>query len=118
MASLQQIDPAIEEAAADLGASSRQIFFKITLPLIKTAFFSGLIYTFIRSMTSISAVIFLITAKYNLITIAVLDQVESAKFGVASAFSTILILIVYVAIFITNQVLSRMGADSKKIELS
>ncbi len=118
VASLQQIDPAIEEAAADLGASSRQIFFKITLPLIKTAFFSGLIYTFIRSMTSISAVIFLITAKYNLITIAVLDQVESAKFGVASAFSTILILIVYVAIFVTNQVLSRMGADSKKIELS
>ena len=118
VASLQQIDPAIEEAAADLGASSRQIFFKITLPLIKTAFFSGLIYTFIRSMTSISAVIFLITAKYNLITIAVLDQVESAKFGVASAFSTILILIVYVAIFITNQVLSRMGANSKKIELS
>ena len=118
VSSLQQIDPAIEEAAADLGASSRQIFFKITLPLIKTAFFSGLIYTFIRSMTSISAVIFLITAKYNLITIAVLDQVESAKFGVASAFSTILILIVYVAIFITNQVLSHMGANSKKIELS
>ena len=118
VASLQQIDPAIEEAAADLGASSRQIFFKITLPLIKTAFFSGLIYTFIRSMTSISAVIFLITAKYNLITIAVLDQVESAKFGVASAFSTILILIVYVAIFITNRLLSRLGAGSKKIELS
>ena len=118
VSSLQQIDPAIEEAAADLGASSRQIFFMVTLPLIKTAFFSGLIYAFIRSMTSISAVIFLITAKYNLITIAVLDQVESAKFGVASAFSTILILIVYLAIFITNRLLSRLGAGSKKIELS
>ena len=118
VASLQQIDPAIDEAAADLGASSRQIFFKITLPLIKTAFFSGLIYTFIRSMTSISAVIFLITAKYNLITIAVLDQVESAKFGVASAFSTILILVVYLAIFITNQVLTRLDPNIKKIELS
>ena len=118
VASLQQIDPAIDEAAADLGASSRQIFFKITLPLIKTAFFSGLIYTFIRSMTSISAVIFLITAKYNLITIAVLDQVESAKFGVASAFSTILILIVYLAIFVTNQVLTRLDPNIKKIELS
>ena len=118
VSSLQQIDPAIEEAAADLGASSRQIFFMVTLPLIKTAFFSGLIYAFIRSMTSISAVIFLITAKYSLITIAVLDQVESAKFGVASAFSTILILIVYLAIFITNRLLSRLGAGSKKIELS
>lgn len=118
VASLQQIDPSIDEAAADLGASSRQIFFKITLPMIKTAFFSGLIYTFIRSMTSISAVIFLITAKYNLITISVLDQVESAKFGVASAFSTILILIVYVAIFITNYLLSRMGTETKKLDLS
>ena len=118
VSSLQQVDPAIEEAAADLGASSRQIFFMVTLPLIKTAFFSGLIYAFIRSMTSISAVIFLITAKYNLITIAVLDQVESAKFGVASAFSTILILIVYLAIFITNRLLSSLGAGSKKIELS
>ena len=118
VSSLQQIDPAIEEAAADLGASSQQTFFLVTLPLIKTAFFSGLIYAFIRSMTSISAVIFLITAKYNLITIAVLDQVESAKFGVASAFSTILILIVYLAIFITNRLLSRLGAGSKKIELS
>ena len=47
-----------------------------------------------------------------------LDQVESAKFGVASAFSTILILIVYLAIFITNQVLTRLDPNIKKIELS
>lgn len=116
VSSLQQIDPSIEEAAADLGASSTQVFTRITLPLIKNAFFSGLVYTFIRSMTSISAVIFLISAKYSLLTIAVLDQVESGKFGVASAFSTILIIIVYVAIWVMNKVLANMG--SKEIELS
>lgn len=116
VSSLQQIDPSIEEAAADLGANSTQVFTKITLPLIKNAFFSGLVYTFIRSMTSISAVIFLISAKYNLLTIAVLDQVESGKFGVASAFSTILIIIVYAAIWIMNKALAKMGG--KEIELS
>ena len=118
VSSLQQIDPSIEEAAANLGANSTQVFTKITLPLIKSAFFSGLVYTFIRSMTSISAVIFLITAKYNLLTVAVLDQVESGKFGVASAFSTILIVIVYIAIVIMNKVLEFVGASDKKIELT
>ncbi len=118
VSSLQQIDPSIEEAAANLGASSTQVFTKITLPLIKSAFFSGLVYTFIRSMTSISAVIFLITAKYNLLTVAVLDQVESGKFGVASAFSTILIAIVYVAILVMNKLLEFVGASDKKIELT
>lgn len=118
ISSLQQIDPSIEEAAANLGANSTQVFTRITLPLIKNAFFSGLVYTFVRSMTSISAVVFLITAKYNLLTIAVLDQVESGKFGVASAFSTILICIVYAAIFVINKALSSSGASNKKIELS
>ena len=49
-------------------------------------------------MTSISAVIFLVSAKYSLLTVLILDQVEDNQFGVASAFSTILILIVYAAI--------------------
>ena len=116
--SLEQIDPSIEEAAADLGSSSAKVFMTITLPLIKSAFFGGLIYAFIRSMTSISAVIFLVSARYNLLTISVLDQVEVGKFGVASAFSTILIVIVYLAIVIINKAISRLGGGSKNIDLS
>lgn len=112
--SLQQIDPAIEEAAADLGSDSSRVFRTVTLPLIKSAFFGGLIYSFIRSMTSISAVIFLVSANYSLLTVIVLDQVEDNQFGVASAFSTILIVIVYVAIIGIRMLLDRMGSDYKK----
>ncbi len=118
VSSLQQIDPSIEEAAADLGSDSAKVFSTITLPLVKSAFFGGLIYTFVRSMTSISAVIFLISAKYNLLTISVLDQVEVGKFGVASAFSTILIAIVYMAIIVINKAISLLGMGSKDIDLS
>lgn len=111
-ASLRQIDPAIEEAAADLGSSAGKVFRTVTLPLIKEAFFGSLIYSFIRSMTSISAVIFLVSASYNLLTVLVLDQVEDSQFGVASAFSTILIIIVFLAIAFIKRGLSRFGSAS------
>lgn len=108
--SLQQIDPSIEEAAADLGSNASRVFTTVTLPLIKSAFFGGLIYSFIRSMTSISAVIFLVSAHYSLLTVLILDQVEDNKFGVASAFSTILIIIVYIAILVIRLLLNRLGS--------
>lgn len=108
--SLQQIDPSIEEAAADLGSNASRVFTTVTLPLIKSAFFGGLIYSFIRSMTSISAVIFLVSANYSLLTVLILDQVEDNKFGVASAFSTILIIIVYIAILVIRLLLNRLGS--------
>lgn len=111
MASLKQIDPAIEEAASDLGADTKKVFTSVTLPLIKSAFFSGLVYTFVRSMTAVSAVIFLVTPDYKLLTVQILSQVDSGRFGVASAFSTILILIVYVAISIMYFGLSKMGVS-------
>lgn len=118
VSSLQQIDPSIEEAAADLGSNSTRVFTTVTLPLIKNAFFGGLIYAFIRSMTSISAVIFLVSANYSLLTILILDQVEDTRFGVASAFSTILIIIVYAAILLIRVLLRKLGTANNDIQVS
>lgn len=115
VSSLQQIDPGIEEAAADLGSNAGRVFRTVTLPLIKSAFFGGLVYSFIRSMTSISAVIFLVSANYSLLTVLILDQVEDNQFGVASAFSTILIIIVYIAIIVIKLLLNRMGSSKNSI---
>lgn len=115
VASLQQIDPAIEEAASDLGANSTKVFTSVTLPLIKSAFFSGLVYTFVRSMTAVSAVIFLVSANYKLLTVQILSQVDNGRFGVASAFSTILIIIVYIAISIMYFGLSKMGVSKEEM---
>src|SRR5690606_40304815 len=46
VAALKQIDPAIEEAAVNLGANAAVSFRKVVLPLITPAFFSGLVYSF------------------------------------------------------------------------
>jgi iron(III) transport system permease protein len=111
---LQQIDPSIEEASTNLGANQTKTFFGIVLPLIKPAFFSGLVNSFVKSMTAMSAVIFLISAKYNLITASILTQVESGRIGVASAYCTILIVIMIVALLFLNLLLSLFGGNYEK----
>ncbi len=98
VAALSQIDPAIEEASISLGADSARTFRKITLPLIRPAFLSGLIYAFARSMTTISAIVFLTTPQTKIMTHQILNEVENGRFGNAFAYCVILILIVMVAI--------------------
>lgn len=106
---LQQIDPSIEEAAVNLGANQPQTFFGIVLPLIRSALFSGLVYSFVKSMTAMSAVIFLVSARYNLITASILSQVESGRIGVASAYCTLLIIIMVFALLALNLLVKLFG---------
>ncbi|RFU96040.1 iron ABC transporter permease [Sphaerochaeta halotolerans] len=91
---LHQIDPAIEESAADLGADVPTVFRTIVLPLIRPAFLSSMSYTFVRSMTAVSAIIFLISARWNHLTVLIFNFSENLRFGLASVLSTILIVIV------------------------
>ena len=94
VATLRQIDPAIEEAASDLGADQATVFRTVILPLIRPAFISSMSYTFVRSMTAVSAIIFLISARWYHITIQIYNFSENIRFGLASVLSTALIIIV------------------------
>jgi iron(III) transport system permease protein len=98
IASLQQIDPAIEEASTSLGANSQLTFRQITLPLILPAFIAGLIFSFARHMTSLSAIIFLSTPKWPILTALIMSEVEQGGISLAAAYSMVLIFIVLGAI--------------------
>jgi iron(III) transport system permease protein len=98
VATLQQIDPSIEEASQGLGASSGTTFRRITLPLIVPAFFAGLGVVFIRSMTAISATIFLVSINWTLITVRILENMTELSLGPAAAFSVLVVAIVFVVI--------------------
>lgn len=117
MAILRQIDPSIEEAAQNLGASTLQTFRKVTLPLIAPAFFTGLVYAFVRAMTAISAAIFLVSANWNLMTVQILNQVGSGRLGVAAAYSVVVIVIVLVAISVISLFIGRMTRHSAMLRL-
>ncbi|MBQ6348791.1 MAG: iron ABC transporter permease [Clostridia bacterium] len=111
ISALRQIDKSIEESAYDLGAGSGKVFTSVTLPLIKDSFFSGLVTTFVRSITAISAVILLVTPRYLLITCRINEYAEKGEFGVACAYATILIMITYAAIVLMNLVIKHFGTS-------
>jgi len=115
IAVLRQIDPSIEEAAQNLGADGVTTLRKVTIPLIAPAFFSGLVYAFVRAMTAISAAIFLVSADWNLMTVQILAQVGSGRLGVAAAYSIVVIVIVLVAIGVINSLVNRMSRHTSMV---
>ena len=95
IASLEQIDPALEEASLSLGAGSVHTFTHVTIPLIIPAVLAGMRYLFIHCMTAISATIFLVSVHWMLLTTRILESMTELQFSQASAFSIVLIVIVF-----------------------
>ncbi|MCX7786807.1 MAG: ABC transporter permease subunit [Spirochaetes bacterium] len=108
VASLQQIDPSIEEASSIMGADAQYTFRKVTLPLIMPAILAGLIFSFTRHMTSLSAIIFLVSAKWRIVTASILSEWEQGGISMAAAYSTIIIVFVLIAIGILYLVSGKM----------
>ena len=113
ISALRQIDKSIEESAYDLGAGSAKVFMTVTLPLIKDSFLSGLVTTFVRSITAISAIILLVTPRYLLITCRINEFAEKGAYGVACAYATILIAITYAAIVLMNLCIKHFGTSKQ-----
>ena len=105
IALLQQIDKSLEEASQGLGAGTATTFRRITLPLILPAFFAGLGVVFIRSMTAISATIFLVSIGWTLITVKILENITELSLGPAAAFSVLVVVIVFVVVAIIGHLL-------------
>ncbi|MBG0767457.1 MAG: iron ABC transporter permease [Spirochaetaceae bacterium] len=117
IAAIEQIDPSIEEASIDLGADSSLTFRKITLPMITPAFFSGLANCFVRSMTAISAIIFVVSGRWNLITVAVLGFIDNSQYAQAAAMSLLLIGIVLLALGLIKLVTDKMGKGMQSVSI-
>ncbi len=96
VAALYQIDNSLEEAALSLGASNFTCFRRVTLPLIVPAVISGMKFLLVRSMTAISATIFLVSVSWTLLTTRILECITELQFAQAAAFSVILIGIIFV----------------------
>ncbi len=118
VASLQQIDPSIEEASNILGADAQYTFRKVTLPLILPALFAGLIFSFTRHMTSLSAIIFLVNAKWRIVTASILSEWEQGGVSIAAAYSTVIIIFVMIAIAVLNLITKRLFKGREGVDLS
>ena len=98
VASMSQIDKSLDESSLTLGANSWQTFRKVILPLLRPAILAALVYSFVRAMTAISAIIFLVSARYDMSTSYIVGRVENNEYGIAIAYSTVLIVVMLVVI--------------------
>ncbi len=112
---LLQIDNSIEEASTILGADTGYSFRRITLPMLRNAFFSGIVYSFTKAITAVSAVIFLVSARWNLVTSKIYSLFDQAKYSQAAAFVTMMVVILLVFIGIFNGVINLLLAPRSMV---
>ncbi len=107
IASMSQLDKSLDEASLTLGANTWRTFRKVILPLMRPAILAALVFSFVRAMTAISAVIFLVSAEYNMATSYIIGRVENNDYGIAIAYSTALIFVMLTAILLFQLLVGR-----------
>jgi iron(III) transport system permease protein len=111
IATLSQIDKSLDEASLTLGARSATTVRRVMLPLLRPAIVAALVYSFVRAMTAVSAVIFLVTAEWNMATTYIVGRVEAGEFGLAIAYASVLIVVMLLAILLIQMLVGerRLG---------
>ncbi len=107
IASMSQLDKSLDESSLTLGANSWQTFRRVILPLLRPAILAALVYSFVRAMTAISAVIFLVSAEHNMATSYIIGRVESNDYGLAIAYSTTLIVVMLTSVGLLQLLVGR-----------
>lgn len=111
VAAQKQIDPSLEEASLDLGASRIRTFSFVTFPLLSRAFLAGVIYIFIRSMTDLSSAVFLNSARTQLFTVRMFRVMITGTPSEAAAFAALLIIIILIALGLLSKLTGKSFVD-------
>ncbi|MSP50681.1 MAG: iron ABC transporter permease [Alphaproteobacteria bacterium] len=98
LATLAQIDRSLEEASLTLRSGSFGTVCRILIPLLRPAILAGIVYGFVSAMTSISAVIFLVSPGVMLSTVYIVNLAEAGTYGVAIAYASVLIVLMLAVI--------------------
>ncbi|MEJ2098975.1 MAG: ABC transporter permease subunit [Desulfobacterales bacterium] len=115
ISNLRNIDPSIEEASISLGGDTFRTFFRIIFPLSRVAFFQNFIYFFMRAMTTISAVIFLVSATVHLAAIEIIMLDNDGWTASANAMCTCIIVIVLLMLGILQIIAKKTGRRPDEI---
>ena len=111
-ANLHQISSLTEDAARDLGTPKISVFFRVILPQLKPAFLVGFINTFTATMTTVGAIIFLITPSAKVATVELFNVIRDGDYRMASVIASLLILV----ILSVNIIFSILVLREKKVK--
>ena len=102
---IEEVPPEIENAARTLGASSRKVFFYITLPLAKRGLLAATMLTFARSLGDFGATIIVagnIPGRTQTVAIAIYDAVQAGRDNQAFILVVVISLLAFFLLYIVN----------------
>jgi putative spermidine/putrescine transport system permease protein len=102
-ASLAGFDPAIEEAAKNLGAGPWTTFRRVTLPAIRPGIVAGALFGFVTSFGNLEMSLFLVGAGRTTLPIAILQYLEWKIDPTVAAVSVMQIALIAVAMIVTDR---------------
>jgi iron(III) transport system permease protein len=70
----------------------------VLLPILRPAVVSAMVYSFVRAVTTVSAVIFLVSGEYSLATVYIVGRADVGEYGVALVYSAVLIIVMAVVL--------------------
>ena len=114
-ANLSQISSLTEDAARDLGTPRIAVFFRIVLPQLKPAFLVGFINTFTTTMTTVGAIIFLITPSAKVATVELFNEIRDGDYRMASVIASLLILVILLVNILFSIFILRKKKEGKHV---
>ena len=99
---LAGVDPAIEEAAAGLGANPVRVFFEMTLPLVAAGAFVAILFAFIISVNEFIMTLFVSTADVKPLTVAIWPQIKYLLTPIVAAASSLIVMITVVLLVVAG----------------
>jgi len=103
LTSFRQFDPALEEAAASLGASWATTMRRVALPLVLPGLLAGALLAFVTALGEFVASILLYTHRTRPISIEILSQLRAFDFGAAAAYAVLLIGLMALVFVVGNR---------------
>jgi iron(III) transport system permease protein len=101
---LHNVRDSIEEASVSLGVPPLRSFFKVVMPLIGPAVAAAAVLMWVTSLSELSATIVLYYGGMSTMPIEIFQQVDSGRLGLASAYSVLLMLAIFVPLAIARWV--------------
>jgi spermidine/putrescine transport system permease protein len=106
-ARLAGLDPSLEEAALDLGATPLQAFLKVLVPFLMPAILSGALMAFTLSLDDLIVTYFTASARTATLPIVIFGKVKRGLDPSLNAISTVLIGVTVMALFVTEALRKR-----------
>lgn len=98
MSRLQRLDPVLEEASANLGATPFQSLRHVTFPLLMPAIMAGAVFTFVEGFDNLSVAIFTHGFRDRPLPVELLAMVQTTNTPLVAAVSGVQILLALIAL--------------------